>query len=742
MRRVFLAALLLLLPVALPGALRAQDITCDPGDLEVRDVTFNGNEHFRSAELASVIVTSPSSFARRHLGLPIGARRCLDTLELSRDAVRIRLFYRLRGYYKTAVKTSVSPRGTGAVAVGFGITEGPPVMIDSLAVTGLDSVRNRDKLLAELDHFRHDHIFTKIELQKVVDSVRAQLHDTGYPYAAAPLASSDVNPSTDRAQLAYQFFEQFRGQPRAIPSRRARVGRIEYEVAPGGDSAKIDTSTVRRLLSFKVGDVFRSKDLVRSERDLYQLETYRHVDVALAPDSVQPNDSALTVLVRLNEAKMSSLGLGAGWATLDCIRTQARFTDRDFLGGARRLELNGRLSHLALCPQNVRADSISNRLNYYASGTVRLRGLIGPHTLPSFTLFSERTSEYRAYVRETIIGGAAEVSRDLQPRDLRPGLPLTLSYRVEYGRTTASPAVFCQLFNRCALADIERLQQNGSLHVFGLSLLRDRTDQLLDPSNGNQLHLELRSGTTSLDTANGTRFSRVLTEGSVYKTVGSSTFAARIQLAAVLNGFTTRGATAYVPPEERLYAGGPNSVRGYNQNLLGPVVYIVDKFATSDTVIDGNPAQLFRAVDSSRVRQYSPTGGNTLIVANLEWRIRLPSFGGTVQLATFVDAGQVWNRPQQRFAFSDLRVTPGMGVRVRSPIGPLRVDVAYNGYAGTKGSAYYVGSDNVLRCVSPNNAFPGGIVGSGQTCEPTYTPKTSENVLSKLTFNFSIGQAF
>jgi outer membrane protein insertion porin family len=740
MRRVFLAALVALLPVAFPGVLQAQDIACDPGDLEVRAVTFNGNQHFESAELASVIVTSPSSFARRHLHLPIGARRCLDTLELSRDAVRIRLFYRLRGYYKTAVKTSIQPAGTGAVAVGLGITEGPPVMIDSLAVTGLDSVSDRDRLLHELDHFRHDHVFTKIELQAVLDTVREELHDSGYPYAAAPLASSEVDPKTDRAQLEYQYFQQFRGQPSAIPKRIAHIGLIAFEVAPGGDSAKIDTSTVRKLLSFKVGDVFRSKDLVRSERDLYQLETYSHVDVALAPDSAQPNDSLLTVLVRLNESKMTSLGIGGGWATLDCIRTQARLTDRDFSGGARRLELNGRLSHLALCPKNVQDDSISNRLNYYVSGTIRLRGLIGPHTLPSFTLFSERTSEYRAYVRETIIGGAAEVSRDLAPRDLRPGLPLSLSYRVEYGRTTASPAVFCQLFNRCALSDIERLQQNGSLHVFGASLLRDRTDQLLDPSNGNQVHVELRSGTTSLDTASGTRFSRTLIEGSVYKTIGASTFAARLQLAAILDGFTTGGATAYVPPEERLYAGGPNSVRGYNQNLLGPVVYIVDTFVVSPDPVSGNT--VYRANSGSRVRQYSPTGGNTLIVASGEWRYRLSSFGGRIQLATFVDAGQVWNRPQQSFSFADLRVTPGLGVRVRSPIGPLRVDVAYNGYESTKGSAYYVGNDNVLRCVSPNNQFQEGIVGTGDTCAPEYTPTSGSSVLSKLTFNFSIGQAF
>jgi len=44
--------------------------------------------------------------------------------------------------------------------------------------------------------------------------------------------------------------------------------------------------------------------------------------------------------------------------------------------------------------------------------------------------------------------------------------------------------------------------------------------------------------------------------------------------------------------------------------------------------------------------------------------------------------------------------------------------------------------------VSPSNNLPDGIVGPGQTCEPTFRPKASDNVLSKLTFNFSIGQAF
>ena len=48
----------------------------------------------------------------------------------------------------------------------------------------------------------------------------------------------------------------------------------------------------------------------------------------------------------------------------------------------------------------------------------------------------------------------------------------------------------------------------------------------------------------------------------------------------------------------------------------------------------------------------------------------------------------------------------------------------------------------MLRCVSPENNLQSGVVGPGQTCDPTFTPKASESVLSKLTFNFSIGQAF
>jgi outer membrane protein insertion porin family/translocation and assembly module TamA len=730
-RRLFLALAL----TTIAGSARAQALACDTGDREINGVEFTGNANFRDSELGNAIVTTPSSWARRILGLPLGARHCLDSLELQRDAVRLRLFYRQRGYYKTAVEASVRPVGPRAVKVGFAIDEGPPVIIDSLVVAGLDSVAPRPRALLERRLFAlRGGVYNKLQLQTAIDSTVDWLQNLGYAHAVQPLRDITVDNESDLASIQLTF----------ITGALAHIGRVDFELSAldEGNAPEIDSSTVRKLLSFHEGDLYRQNELLLTQRDLYSLETYRRVNVDLLPDSLQPSDTSLTVAVRLGESRMYSMRVGAGWATLDCARTQARFTDRNFLGSARRLELNARLSHIGLCTGNVRDDPFSSRLNYFTSATLRLPALFGPRNIPSLTIFSERASEYRTYLRTTPIGGAAQITRDLSPRITRPGLPLTLGYQVEYGRTEAGQAVFCQLFNRCSVADIDRLQQNSSLQVVSAVLLRDRTNSILDPSRGSQFHFELRTGYTSVDTGGGSLFNRVLGEASIYRPAGErSVIAARLQAATVLEGFSFAGATSFVPPQQRLYAGGPNSVRGYSQNLLGPVVYIVDESQTHDE--DGRPV-----VDpTATVRQFSPTGGNTLVIGNLEWRIRPPFLGDALQFATFVDAGIVWDRGRKDapdVGLSDVRVTPGVGLRVNSPVGPFRVDLAYNRYPLSQGSVYYLGADNTLHCVSPLQQPSGGQVGPTITegCPATFTPPQSGSFFNKLTFNFSIGQAF
>lgn len=732
MRRLALAiALLVLSP-----PLAAQDLSCDTGDLEIRSVAFTGNERFSSSQLSNAIVSTPSSWFRRVLHIPIGAHHCLDTLEVARDALRLRLYYRQRGYWKTTESTTLSADGTGGVAIGFAIHEGPPVLIDSLTVSGLDSLRPglRRRLTTPLERLR-GRVYDRDVLRGAIDTAVSTLLNNGYAHAVDPLRNIDVDEATNRARVALTF----------LPGPPAHIGRIEISVQPNepGHPPAIDTGTVANLLSFRPGDLYRQRDLLFSVRDLYSLETYQHVDVQVLPDSQQTSDTSLAVGVSLVEARMKSMRVGLGWATLDCTRTQGRFTDRNFLGGAKRLELSARLSHIALCPSNVRQDTaFSNLVNYYADATLRLPSLFGPRNIPSVTLFSEQTSEYRTYVRYTPIGGLAQVTRDLQPRTFRPGLPLTLAYQIEYGRTKADPAVFCQIFNRCSLSDIARLQRNSSLSVVSATIARDRTDNVLDPSRGSRLQLTLRTGTTSVDTGGASRFTRVAGEASVYYAFpGRTVLAAHLQLGTVLQGFTLHGATEFVPPQERLYAGGPNSVRGYGQNLLGPLVYIVDSTSVRDTLIDGR--HVYEARDTAAIRQFSPTGGNTLAVGNLELRTPAPVWSDVLQLAAFVDAGLVWDRPADHVALSDVRVTPGIGVRVNSFVGPFRVDVAYNGYPSSSGSAYFVDqTSDALRCVSPGNPFDRGVVTTGLECPASFRPAQHASFWSRLTFNFSIGQAF
>ncbi|HEX6534422.1 MAG TPA: BamA/TamA family outer membrane protein [Gemmatimonadaceae bacterium] len=732
--RLLAAALLL----TAPALARAQDLSCGTGDLEIQSVEFTGNAHYRDADLERAIVTTPSSWARRVLHLPLGSRRCLDTLELARDAIRLRLFYRQRGFYKTTVDTHVAPTDPGAVDVDFRVHEGPPVIIDSLVVTGLDSLPERlgRRIGRTLQSFDHA-IYDRVRLQAAIDSVTDRLLNAGYAHAIEPLRDITVDNATDRATVKLAF----------ATGPRARIGRIAWDVEGNGSGGEpaIDTGTVRKLLSFGPGDLYRQRDLLRTQRDLYGLETYRHVDVEV-PDSLQTSDTSLTVLVRLGETRMKSMRLGVGWATLDCVRTQARFTDRNFLGGARRLELSGRLSHIALCEKAVRQDTaFTAKLNYFTSATLRLPSLFGPANIPSLTLFSERTAEYRTYIRYTPIGLAAQVTRDFRPRAIGPGEPVTLAYRVEYGRTEADPAVFCQIFNRCTLSDIQTLQQNATLQVASIGIARDRTNNLLDPTRGSQSHLELRVGQTTVDTGGVARFSRIAGDVSAYAPIGSGTvLAARLQLGTVFQGWSFAGATGFVPPQERLYAGGPNSVRGYNQNLLGPLVYIVDSSDVTTTT-DTSGQHVYDVKPTARIRQYSPTGGNTLAVGNLELRTRSPVLGDVVQLAAFVDAGLVWNRnrPGETTKLGDVRVTPGVGVRVNSPVGPFRVDVAYNRYPLSRGSAYLLDAESrKLICVSPGTPVGTDQSGAEPICQPTFSPAPESGIFKHLTFNFSIGQAF
>ena len=224
----------------------------------------------------------------------------------------------------------------------------------------------------------------------------------------------------------------------------------------------------------------------------------------------------------------------------------------------------------------------------------------------------------------------------------------------------------------------------------------------------------------------------------------------------------------FVPQQERLYAGGANTVRGFRQNELGPVVYLADSLRvciepTGDCVTPttARDTVYFSSSQSKEPSRILPVGGNSVVVGNLEVRMPAPFIPDRLQVAFFADAGQVWTRGATgaEQSFGNLRVTPGIGIRVASPVGPIRLDVGYNRYPRQSGAAYYdtpAGTKGApLYCVSPENGLP--VTGwrpglkpsddqaqqsnSGR-CPTTFTPQERGGFFRRLSLHASIGQAF
>ena len=754
---------LAVIPLLLVAArsLSAQEIECDPGDLEVRRLTFVGNRTFDHAELAAGIVTTPSSALYRYLRV-LGPRRCLDPRQLPLDSIRLRVFYRNRGFYETKVGLDTATVGDSAIAVTFTIDEGPPVIIDSLRVTGLDGVADSAQIVRGLP-IAVGQRYDLDAISAAVAYLRASLQNSGYPNA-------------DVLRNAGTVFETRTGyvELEASPGRRAHIGEIRVRI-DGTERQGFTDPVIRRLLGVQVGDLYSAQRLLDARRFLHQTGAFRHVGVTVVSDSTANGfgDSLVVVQVQVIEGTLRDIRVGLGWGTLDCVRTQATVSDRNFFGAARQLELTARISKIGvghpldgakdLCTPEVQDDIYSDTLNYRVSATVRQPALfgLGPRNVPSVTAYSERRSEYGAYLRSVPLGGVATISRELLP-----GLTGAFSYQLEYGRTEAEPAVYCALFNICGSEERQRVRESERLAVASVTVSRDRQTAF----TGGSWRIDFRHASDAILSDPKLEFNTLLGDARYFWRFNNDVeIAARINAGVVLgNRLSLEELTVsdYVPPQERLYAGGPNSVRGFSFNQLGPIAYVVDTFA----VVTEGANTYYRALPGDTVvsdpnapvvkdHRPVPTGGNTLIVANLEARLPSPFLRRLLRYAVFVDAGEVCNFELRQIkgacTLKNVFVTPGAGVRIASPVGALRVDIAYNGYSLTEGVAYNTFEGDLsagiaapLYCVSPRNTRPVNptapptqdeTVGE---CPASWRPPQPRRFFDRLTFQFSIGEAF
>lgn len=664
-------------------ALFAQE---EEGVRVVRTVSFHGNRSIEEKELREAVVTSQAPFLYRFSltrWLGLADPPVFDAMEFRRDVLRIQALYGVRGFPDATVDTTIR-RKRDDLTITFRITEGAPINVDTVAIVGLDTTFDVGKV-QKLLPLRQGNPFDRLAFQTSVSVLEALLRDRGHAFARV---TGGFQAAADAKSVAITLT--------AEPGPRARIGKIEVL-----GSENIDDRVILKLLMIEPGQVFSDSALHDGMMNLQRTELFRQVRIGLvdtAPAST--TDSLVTVQIRsqLAEYPLRRARVSAGYGTLDCLRAMGSMDLFNFSGQGRRLEFRARTSQLgvdqldhSMCRQLMDEDTSRLKVNYGFAVTLHDPLLSWHRTTAMATFFFERRTEFGAYLREAVGGEIAFT------RQIATDLPFEGSFAFSYGRTLATPATFCALLNVCSLDDQTIFRARRRRSVVAFELVKDRTNSVNDPTQGDAIVAEIRVSPEFLGSDRFMRFARFTAGYKAHHPIGigspgrvfnwriraGKVFAPRVELPS--------GNRSYVPPEERLFAGGSTTVRGFPENQLGPVVHVMGPDSTVRT---------------------SAMGGTFLAVGNAEARFPMRLFGVLLFGAVFVDAGYIDN----------LRVTPGAGLRMPSLLGPIRLDLGFNPYPSRAGPLFRQ-SGNELELV-----------------DPAFEPRL--RLIDRFQLHLSIGQAF
>ncbi len=660
---------------------------------EVRRLTFTGVQHVDLEDLQQNIATQATSCASFLLA-PFCAishspvvqnRQYLDETEFQRDVTRIRLYYWLHGYRDATVDTTVVHTGPRQVHITFAIHEGAPTIIhrlDIVADSSLINARTRRRL-------------TLLHVKDPLDLIRLDSMQTEFQRAAWNRGHGDAVVDTsvvvdDSAKLADVSLV-------LIPNHVTTIGDITVT-----GTHLVNPLVVRRALAFKTGDLYRETSLLESQRNLYESNLFRVAQIVVPPQ----RDSAKKVDVVVNEAPLHEVRAGPGFDNINFAQIQAEYLSYNLFGGARKLDVSTTVGNL-LAPslqghgifRNVSADvpestSVTPFLQPTYNASIDLKQpsfLFRPSNTASIGVFSHRSINPGVFIDEGY-GSQATLTNEVAQ-----GIPVSLTYRYEANRIDASDVYFCVNFGVCDPLTIATLRTHQSLSPLTLTALVDRSNVPLSPTRGYVARLDFENA--SEFTGSDYRYNRVFFDGAVYQGRRRTRHVLSAHLrAGWVKALESGDVPGILHPRKRFYAGGANSVRGFEENELGPRILTIDGntlVANATNTGGGTCALTFAQVrfcdpNSPKLSRgdfiAQPLGGGTLVEGSIEYRFPLgngailENFTG----AAFVDAGAVGRAdvldilPVGTSVKGQGAVTPGAGIRYQSPIGPVRVDVGYN----------------------------------------------------------------
>lgn len=553
----------------------------------VAAITFSGNQTIPAKELSEKTMTRLPGIV--HSGI---FRQDL----LDQDLLVLTAFYRARGFLDVAVgpaEVRFSDDQRHA-RIEIPIREGPRFLVGRVTVEGA-RVLTAEGILAALPFKTGDPWVPSkgTDAQRAVGRLYAQ---RGYLYAQVTVEAARVE---NRMDITLRIQE---GAP-------TRVGRILIV-----GLIATDEEVVRREIPFKPGDPFDPELLAETEHRLSRLGLFERIQVGpLRPPQVPFAD----VEVSLREGKPWRVEFGGGYGTDRGWRGLVEIGHDNLFGTGRSASIREKLTE----------DGDRTDLTY------RTPWLFGMPLQGDATLFREQWQEL-GYKRQGA-GLATGVLREFfrEPLSDISRMRVGLRYQLEWVRRyDIDPSL---------LATNSETISEGSQIVARITpaLTLDYRDNVLDPSRGS-LH------TISVDLAGPYVGSEVSFVRSRLETAWYLDWLApvviavggRLGLAAPLSD------TPALPIEDRFYAGGALTVRGYPQDKIGPL-------------------------DSSG----NPTGGNALVIFNLESRFPIWRWLSGV---VFVDTGAV-TPVVSDLSSGAFKTGVGGGLRIKTPVGPLRLDVGY-----------------------------------------------------------------
>lgn len=587
--------------------------------VEVKKITFLGNESLSDKELSSIMQTREGSHFSFLTDFGTFKEQAFEA-----DLQRLTAYYYNHGFVQVNVgMPSIRlSRDKRYLYITISITEGEQYFAGDIDIQG-DLISKKEELFDLIDLSKGD-VFNYGQMRQDIEKLRNLYRNAGYAYVNVnPLTR--INQDDNTVDLTYDIQQ----------GSKVYVGRIEII-----GNKKTRDYVIRRELEIEEGELFSAAALNASRREVQRLGYFDKVDVTTQRGA---RDDLINVRVQVNETRTGTFQVGAGFSSTESFIANAQISQNNLLGRGQSLSLQAQLS------------SIRTLFNLKFSEP----WLLGTRWNFSFDLYNFDYA-FQDFTRQSTGG------------NLTFGYPISEAFELDIPGELLASATY-KLEN----VDVEAGGQSGAdnqgtgaLFGGGLTssiqggLFYDDRDNRLFPTDG-QFH----SGKVEFADRNFTlsenEFLKFDLETRWYFPIFWE-FVLRLQ--GELGYVTNLDPQGAVPLFERYFVGGPTTVRGFDRYSLGPAREVTDNGDDPGSDLDA-----FRIGGNKRL----------IFTAEIEFPIfTAAGIKGVVfaDMGNAFDNDQAFSLVPDLFAeredrFDDaLRTSVGFGFRWLSPIAPLRFE--------------------------------------------------------------------